>query len=395
MPRRPYVVLAGNRADNAKTGWLAAAVVGLLAAIGIGIKPHFVALALCVETWLLLHTRQPRRLLRVEVATIVAVGVIYLAAVGVFAPAYYLRVVPDALSNYGGFKAPWDDFAKSMIVYLAFPLCGSAMALSIEGGRGISQPARAALCAALGFALAAAVQQKGWPYQFYPVAFFLVVAAAFILNRKGLARATIDPRAAAAVFLISLAVSYHTVLFVKAGYSPYGPTANVRALTESFARHAAPNESVFAFITSPRDVHPAVLASGRQWAGKSGVLMYLPAAINMRDDATNSPHATQIMTVAERHNRSLIARLVRSRPAVIAFDDRHAKLGIRDPSFDYLDYFARFSCFRRLMTEYVQERSVAGFRIFRKRNRVDAGGSAGKGSTAKCYPPSRWPQGEK
>lgn len=361
----PYLALAVMRAGGTSIALLQAVLVGVSAGLGIGIKPYFVALPICIEFWLLLRTRRIASVLRPETVALAAVGVVYLGAVAVFAPAYYSEVVPDAMVGYGGFKVPLADFAGRFLHYLAFALGAIALAMFATGRRIQPLAAQATLTGAAGFAVAALMQQKGWAYQLYPVAALVVLAAATILARGDSAR---HPYLAGAVLLLAAAVLGQPAAFLVDGYSSTGTAARVAALTKVFRERAGPDETVFAFITSPRDVHPAMLESRRRWAGSTGVMPYLPAEVAAMAKPRKDGDFQRIVRVSDASSRATLRRIEQERPAVIVVDDRRDKLGMEFADFDYIAYFGKYPEFRALWSGYEEGRRIGTFRIFLRRS---------------------------
>lgn len=359
----PYVFLAILRERGDDLGVLPTVLIGLLAAVAICIKPYFVALPLSIELSLLLRRGSLDLLLRRENMMVAAVGVAYLAAVAVFAPDYYLRVVPDALASYDGLESTWTDVLVGIAQILAPSLASLLLVLLVAGRRSLDGATLICLAAALGFLVAALLQKKGWTYQLYPITAFVLIAAACAYAMKDVGRPVDRTKIGAAMAMALWALTAAPVVFLADGYASQGTTARVAQLRQIFMRHAAPAQSVYAFITSPRDIHPAVLESERPWAGASGAMLYLPAVLN----ADGEPDLEAI-EVAERERNELFTRLAWQKPAIIAVDNKMIKLGIADRNFDYLEYFAQFPQFRTLWADYREVAGVAPFRIFIRDN---------------------------
>ena len=366
----PYVLSTAARAENLHIAARYAAPIGCAAAIGICIKPYFLAFAVSLELWLLWQSRSARNLHRPELATIVVAGFIYLAAIAIFAPAYYTRVLPDATSNYGGFGVSLPETLRSIASYLAVAACGLALALRAWGRRPLPREAQACLAAALGFLFAAILQQKGWRYQIYPAAMYIACAVGFLLAEKA-ARQGVAALAAAAVMVFAF-VAPSSALIVEDN-AEGGTSARVEALVRVFSGVGDPDEPVFAFITSPRDIHPAVLESGRRWAADAGAMVYLPALLDEMNRSAPSSRRQRIIETAEAHNRATLDRLIAEKPAVIAVDDGPRKLGIADPEFDYIDFFGRYAGFEDLWKSYEERERIGKFRIFVRTDAAAAG----------------------
>jgi hypothetical protein len=353
----PYVLLAAARARGAKISFFSAMIIGFAAAIGVGVKPYFLLLPLCVELWLVAKVRYG--VLRVELLTMAGVLLLYVFAVDLFAPDYLWRVVPDAMIAYSAFQVGWIDLARIFALRLG-PYMASAATLCVVLRGRLSPVLQACAIAAFAFLTAAVWQRKGWAYQLYPAQMYCIFFVGLALSVRALSTQFVAAgRVTAAVLLLVSGASI--VAFVEDGLSRDGTTARVRALTAIFREH----RSVFAFITSPRDVHPAVLESRAHWTSASGVLVFLPAMLN-------TPGNLAAVKVGARRNLETLAELKARPPAVIVVDAASEKLGIEQPNFDYLKFFAGYPGFTVLMRNYAERPRIGTFRIFLRKHPLAA-----------------------
>lgn len=353
----PYVCLAVRRSAIEPVAPRAAALAGLMAAIGICFKPYFLAVPLMVELRLVLRRRDLRANLRVETLVMVMIGVAYLAAVFIFAPDYLYRVVPDALATYSGFESGVDEIVREAAGVLVFPVL--ALLLGLLALRRIDPLASAFLAAAGGFLIAAVLQQKGWQYQIMPASLYIVAAAtvqlALTQRWRGLVAAT-----------IGLACLVPVLTFVWDGLASDGTSARVAALEQVLDTPAT--SSVYAFITSPRDMHPAVLQSGKVWADAYGVAIFLPAHLHALQTETPGPRQQQAIAISEAYLNAMLDRFLVEPPDVLAFDVAGFKLGISNSAtFDYLDFLATYPAFVSLIARYDEIAPIGRFRLFRLR----------------------------
>ncbi|OAM77411.1 hypothetical protein A3840_10065 [Devosia elaeis] len=353
----PYVCLATLRSGRQPVSLGTATYAGLLAAIGICFKPYFLAVPLLVELWLALRRRDLREVVRLETLVMVAIGLVYLAAVFVFAPDYLYRVVPDAMATYSGFESGMNEILSEVAGVLLFPVL--AMLFGILALRRIDPLSGAFLATATGYLLAALLQQKGWQYQIMPVALYVLAAAAvqmaFAKRFRGLIAAA-----------IGLACAFPVLSFVWDGLSPNGTSARVFALEQVLDRPAV--DSVYAFITSPRDMHPAVLQSGKTWADAYGVAIFLPAHLHALAAETRSPRQQRAIAISQAYLEDLLGRFAAAPPDILAFDAARFKLGIPNAErFDYLDFLAAYPAFEALIGSYDEIAPMGRFRLFRLR----------------------------
>lgn len=166
----PYVVLTARRRDGTQVPIALAIGVGVFAAIGFALKPHFVLVPLALELWL----RQPWR---IEFLTLLAGAAAYALAVVILEPDYFTKALPIVITAYGQFSGGRSSFwagAAAFAVALAF------------------RPSRSAtpfLIAALAFYLGFVWQLKWWPYQLIPALGLLLIAVSLQRPKTPVGRA--------------------------------------------------------------------------------------------------------------------------------------------------------------------------------------------------------------
>ncbi len=68
--------------------------IGLLAGLGICLKPHHALIPIFIEIFLIIKTRSIKKLLRPELLTLIATGIAFLAAIRLITPNYLTEIVP-------------------------------------------------------------------------------------------------------------------------------------------------------------------------------------------------------------------------------------------------------------------------------------------------------------
>lgn len=351
----PWLAAADAAARGRRLpGWIAAGI-GLFSAIGFCLKPYFLIVPIAAELWVAWRTR--RIAIRPEALALAGFGLFYLAAVFLWAPDYLSHALPDARGSYWAFDEPFATVAARIGVAF-LPLLAAAFLLL----RGASAEARSAAAIFFVGALAAAaialIQFKGWPYHLLPGTALAAIGCA-ALARSG-RRAL--PVAAAALLLVlfgAFAGSFGYARSIAAAEPPVSAR-----LAERFRREAGPGGTVFAFIPSPRDVHPAIVASGVRWPSPYCCLYLLPAWVRADEAPERAPAAR---AAALRQLDIVLTRLEARPPALIAVADGAFKLGFGGRRFDYLDFLSRYPRFRRLMGLYAEQERIGDYRIFVRR----------------------------
>lgn len=352
----PYVALASLRAEGRRVRPVLAATVGIAGGLGFCLKPHFLAVPALLEAWLLVLTRRPFGWLRVETAAVALVAGAYLVAIQLFAPEYLAKVLPEAVAGYWAYNNAALPVALAILKGFGPVLGVAALLIFLADGRRAPPPAAAFLVAGLGAAVAAFAQLKGWSYHLLPAVGFGAIA--------GLALTVLLGRPAKSAALHAGTVVFFVMVIGMPSVRQVLDTAGaerVAHIGRILSERSAPGDTVYAFVTSPRDVHPSVLAAGRTWAYAACCLHLIPAAT--RTAEAPGSDAALIAAAAAGQAGDLVRALAQKPPAVVLVDAGPDKLGFAGP-FDYLDWFARVPGFAAFWAPYREVDGVAPFRVF-------------------------------
>ena len=91
----PYVLLIGQRHAGTDAPRKLAAIIGLFAAVGFALKPHFALVPVALELWL----RRPS--VRPELIAVAVCGTAYALCVVLLEPDYFTKSIPLTLRAYG------------------------------------------------------------------------------------------------------------------------------------------------------------------------------------------------------------------------------------------------------------------------------------------------------
>lgn len=355
----PFIILTALRAKGWTGSRSLVICVAVLAGFGLFQKPFFLTIPLALELWLQIRRFKIARLFRLEMLVLLCGGLAYVACVWIFARPYISELVPQILSNYTAYNYP---LSKALIYGL--PRCiGIIFIVSIilvlagRFNRNIPVLAKSFLVAAIGAYLSAVWQSKGWAYHIMPGNMLLALSGMVVLLSWF---GTEIKRLWPVVLLATLAVAInvptrdHIVDHVK-------DAKGVRTVSglSDLMMGLGQDKTVFAFITSPRNIMPAIAQADAQWSGKACCLHFVPSAVRF-----GSPENKR---VAKAQVDGIFVSLLQRPPQLLIVDDSEKKLGFDGQKFDYFVYLGSQypTEMQALFSQYKEVGTVEDYRIFK------------------------------
>ncbi|MBK0394020.1 hypothetical protein [Ramlibacter algicola] len=329
----PYIATAMLRFQGTPPARGVRLGVALPAAMGLLIKPHFLLVPMLVEGWLLLNKRPCK-------ATIIAFAgslAVYGAAVALIAPQYI--AMAGMLAKIYAFNflgiSPW-AFLHEFNFQLG---CGCLLASLIARN---ARPASASVlsCAALGFALSAATQAKGWSYHWYP--FF---AISLLALGAAVSRLTATGTLTTVVVLANAALLAATP-FLALRANPFLPA--FRPLVEELG-----GGKIVVLSNTVRTIYPLVTLPGNSNASRLPVMQLLSASILQHE------HGTE-----KRLRATLVEDFVRNRPDIVIVENHPREM---PDDFDFLDYLSQDPAFGRELASLHPVRKIGRFTFYQRR----------------------------
>jgi hypothetical protein len=344
----PWVLLVVARTSGRPAPAGPALTAGVLAGLGLAIKPHFLLLWLAVEgyaSWRL-HARRPSY----EALGAIGFLALYAAGVAILTPQYFdlVRLLGPAYAGFGR-----DPFLHVLVTAPGTTVCYLAALAGVALLRASKHRTLWAvlLVALVASFVAGAAQQKGWGYHFYPSRVFaLVLLALAVMDiRRPLARPVQQVYAAAAfaALAVSLLLSVEEGI-VRVRHRDPAREAEQRQLDELVAavrRHTPRGGSLYVLSYTIGSSFPLVNYSAVRWASRFPHLWIIEAVYQ---DQLHAPrplrfHTPAEMDRAERYlNDAVYEDLTRNRPDVLMVL-KHARdtVGNSLRRVDYLAYFGR------------------------------------------------------
>ena len=357
----PYLALAALRAAGEGVAWPLAALIGVAAALGFGLKPHYLLVPALLEVYLIFMTGRMRTAIRPETLALAATCMLYAGSVALFTPDYLTRIVPYALEVYNeAYRNPlWVNLFRGETVLL--PLACMAQ-LTIRRSQPIPALGDVFLIAASVFFLAYVVQMKGWDYHLYPATTCLTLGfVAIFLN--GLLSLSASGRSGPGPVLVFAALI--AALVPVAGDSLRGGYRNgfMEDMMPHVERHAA-GGSIAILTTNVWPGFPMVNYAGVGWSSRFPTLWLLPGTLRKQAEAVDDERLMEI----ERYTReAVLADFSLQPPDLVVVDNRENKSYFGDLPFDYIDYFTEDPRFATIWANYEWVVNEGDYRLYRRR----------------------------
>jgi hypothetical protein len=370
----PYLLSAALRQRGRRPR--AGVAIGVLAAIGFALKPHFLAVPALVELAVLvsrLNAAPLRTTLRDPVpGSMAAVWALYLLSLPLVFPDYLNVIVPLVWDYYLdlGDATPWNIFLKprmATVLVLLAPLLWITARTALRPGQELPRT----LClAALGALAAAVAQHKGWSYHIVPIE-LLAGALAAVLAARWLDRAgAVSGRAQAARIagvlggLIQLySVSNGELPWKELDYS----TSDVAGLTQLLQAEAE-GERVLVLSPGISPIFPALnyaharltLRTMNMWLLEGAYHACLPDGRRYREVwEMGRPEFFVYRTVAEDFARA---------PPAVVLVDKQPGIPWCGEEFDFIAYFSRHQLFAEVWSHYQQTAQWGRYLVFTRKD---------------------------
>lgn len=356
----PYIVARGCRLNNSAISPATGAAIGVAACLGFCIKPYFLLVPVALEIWILVRTRRPSLSIRPETIAMSAAGIVYGALTLTYARSYLEIEIPTALLGYWSYNSPIQEVLRSALTLLV----PAAMLLGVgylTRPQGAQIPALAQALAVAGAAsyVAALIQAKPWAYHFLPGIMFLYLSAVILLTAENPRVDRLTLRRIAFAILVGMAV-VPTAFEAMRAFE--GALSRVSQLAATFRSNPGPNRTVFGFITSPRDVFPAVIAAEIEWAAPF-CCEYLIAAAARVEEAPIA-YRPKIRAAGLNQAKIAVSAIRTKEPGVIVVATGDDMLGFNHQMFDYVAWLSANTHFASVFAHYREINPIGSFRIF-------------------------------
>jgi hypothetical protein len=353
----PWLLLRWNRLVDQVVSLPFAALVGLMAAFGLWLKPHYVIAVFAVELVLIFGTRRLRTTFCVENLAIAVLGACYIVAAYILVSKHFVSLF--VLSSqvfvpiYGGrFEEAVQNLIMPIVLGIAAVASLSLLSPSLVLLRTLF------LAAGMAF-LAIFLFQVGYRHQILPGLFVMAVAAGL-----GVARVvSCDVRPAGfgerAVVLASgaaILLAFGLVCLPQSMAYRGGP------FEQAIEAEAPEAKSIFIASTAVQHPFPLVEEKGLAWASRYPAQWFAPhIAKTLGADGAPGDHLSRGALEAT------ISDLVRFVPDILFVDVGPSRSHFSGPPLDYLAFWEKDERFRSFWEGYEKRGEVEGFSVFVRR----------------------------
>jgi hypothetical protein len=338
----PYLFAAALRMRGQGIAASAAVAIGLAAGFGIAFKPYFLLVPALVEIALVWRLRSLRTIWRPEALGALASAALCLIGLLLFARPWLTDVLPDISMAYWAFDAP----ITAVILHFSVTFGLLVLAIYFVGRVGWPEEAGNLLLAAVGFAVAAIVQSKGYSYHIYPVEACMLLALALCAPLMFAARS-----AGIAIFCVALGLSVGNSLGSLYVRSAYGRIGGKIGEVVAFVKANVPQGGSFlAISTHPYPGFPTAIYADRRWASQRNSRIFLPAVVRLRTEAS-SPDPS-LLAFVEKKARGATLRDIERKPDIVLVDIGKIRHAIGRIRFDFLGFYLEDPEFRNLWSDY-------------------------------------------
>jgi len=304
----PALAVSAVRAKGGTPNWPMVIVAGLAAGITVIIKPQFATAQLCMVVASALCVRSWRVVFAVE--NWIAVGMLAAYAILILMayPRFFTDELPPVIAGYIPIKEEFFSF----IMHAALPLWAAILLLIRQSkGRAMFAPPFCVLLAAsVGFCISYVVQQKGWPYQSYPMLALALLALALAFVDRDPADSQSGQSSRFVAGLTAALMAAVTFFWLNIAVDRTAVAAAIREIN--------PHPTMLALSADISIGHPIVRQAGGIWVGRACALWLTLGVETRRSTETLDPQTDARLKAYEESDRSMLTEDIAShRPDVI------------------------------------------------------------------------------
>jgi hypothetical protein len=346
----PYLLIVSSRLQNIPVKTSSAMLLGLLAALGFGLKPHFIIVLGLIELFYIFQKKSLLAWMRPETLSILALLGLYVLSVLIFFKEYIYFIVPFASHfYYAGFNNTWFELLGNYITIF----CDlSALLFFIQFKNNPDKMlCWTLLLAMLGSLIFYILQETLWYYHVLP-AFsfaFLILVVLFYGFCKQTPRNFPNYLFAGVMAIIFFSAPVYVIAY-KITHSAERKQEFTQLI--SFLHENAYQKLVYFFTSSAAFTYPLIDYSGAISHARLAFLGWVPGIVKL-EAMDLSPRNRALLDSRKAFFISMLADELNSeKPEFVFIDAKYEKDYMTNIRFDYLNYFLQDSFFQDAWKNY-------------------------------------------
>ena len=350
----PYALLIHLMTINVRANLLLRILIGIMAGIGIALKPYFLAILIALEIYLMWSKKSIFTWLRIETILIATLLIAYISWVYFYIPEYFATILPYALKSYEIYRhSPFTmllEHQKTLSLYVLLTLY-----ILSRGRLHKKLPMEGALLAlAVGCIISFMIQRLGFTYHLAPVFylfFTLITYNVIILSQQK------ENRKLAAILLILLGINSYASNII----TPYKNPLSLEIADE--LSHLKAVNSITAFSNNMRLHFHQNLPYITKYGSRYPTLWTLPYYILHKDSLNLSPkNKVELAAIKTDVIDTIIKDFKLYKPDVVIIDDPSRRPSIfgntlaefkkNTGNFSYLSFFKQDQSFAKIWKNY-------------------------------------------
>lgn len=354
----PYVLAAALFVEHKPIHPLLAVCLGVMAGLGIGMKPYFLAPLILLECYIIYKKRVLLGWLRIEAICCAAVLILYLIGVYYYCPSYFHIMLP-LISHwyYISIQQPWSVIFSPLAVI--FSLFSFGLNVVCYKKNPYSSLNIIFILVLFGNILAFAIARAGWFYHVFPAAGTACLLMTFFAYQLG-----VNVRSRLWLLVISFLAPCYIIFFgLHLGIHIKHNSSLNEVITYIQSTHPAPSIYCFSSNTTG-DCFTLIYHTKSQYAGRYPFFWWL-RGLRLREAAYRDGLPLALKQDKDYLVQVLIDDLNKDQPQLVLINQYDSKMA-QGESFHFVDYFSDYSGFREAWGHYRFLKTIGVFEVYQR-----------------------------
>lgn len=348
----PYFCLMASRLQGEKINSYFALIIGLFAALGFAIKPHFLISLVLIELYYMSVKRSILAWLRPEVYGLLSFCFLYAIVVFIFHQEYLYRVTPIILRLfYAGIASSWQALFINRVVFFSI-LAVIFYVLQFKNNR-YHYLHTILFLGLLGFLMSYFFQRAAWSYRALPAFCManLLLVLSFILfwSESNIKKGSYF----FLITLMTLSFAYPIWYFTQMVNRSVITEKTVQKPLIQFIHQYAENKAVYFFSTNVLEQYPAVDYGGAMPVPRFAAFLVMLPGITKEKLSYPEGKIPQQLKEDENTFVNLVTNDIKTKkPYLVFVSNKPYPVLLPFEHFDYIHYFSKNAAFIKEWNSY-------------------------------------------